>query len=123
MQSSADAGSSVPAGSIVVVPVIVVAMIIVMMAAIPVLVVVVPVILVLRPIAGFVFGRPDEVHRTVAGVVLVAVLTPVAGVSGRDVQIDRRHGWRPHHDGRRLHDHRLGVDHGRGGRLPITTRP
>src|SRR5579863_3820156 len=66
-----------PRGSVVVAPVIVVTMIIAMMAAIPVLVVVVPVILVLRPISEFVFGRPDEVHRPVAGVVLVAVLPPV----------------------------------------------
>src|SRR5438046_4783191 len=63
----------------------------------------------LGTIAGLVLRGAHEIHRSVAGVVLVAVLAPVLGMARRDVQIDRLHRHRlSHHHGHR--DDRLRVD-------------
>src|SRR5256885_13105671 len=48
----------------------------------------------LGTIAGFVLRGAHEIHRPVAGVVLVAVLAPVLGMARRHVQIDRLHRHR-----------------------------
>src|SRR5205085_11407701 len=59
--------------------------------------------------ARLILGGPHEIHRPVAGVVLVTVLAPVLGVTGRHVQVDRLHQHRLGHDDRRG-EHWLGVD-------------
>src|SRR5256885_9262489 len=63
----------------------------------------------LGTIAGLVLRGAHEIHRPVAGVVLVAVLAPVLGMARRHVQIDRLHRHRLSHHHRHGED-RLRVD-------------
>ena len=56
-------------------------------------------------IAWFVFLRSHEVHRPVAGVVFVAMLAPIFGVSWRHVQVHRRRWISLRHN-----QHRLRID-------------
>src|SRR5437879_11173298 len=60
-------------------------------------------------IARLVLRGAHEIHRPVAGVVLVAVLAPVLGMARRHVQIDRLHRHRLSHH-HRHRDERLRVD-------------
>src|SRR5256885_15430965 len=63
----------------------------------------------LGTIAGLVLRGAHEIHRPVAGVVLVAVLAPVLRVTRRHVQIDRLHRHRLSHH-HRHGDYRLRVE-------------
>src|SRR5215831_14878068 len=65
-------------------------------------------LLVVTLILGFVFPRLDEVHRSIAGVVLAAVVAPISGVPRWDMQIDGRRCTVL-----RLDQNRLCVDDGR----------
>src|SRR5882762_2943035 len=60
-------------------------------------------------IARLVLRGAHEIHRPVAGVVLVAVLAPVLRMTRRHVQIDRLHRYRLSHH-HRHGDYRLRVD-------------
>jgi hypothetical protein len=103
---------SVVVMSTAVVIIAVVAMVLVVAA---VIIAVMPVILVLvpGPVTRLVLGGAYEVNRTVAGMILVAMVMPVARVPWRDVQVDRLNGSGDG-DGRRwLRDHRLRVHDGR----------
>src|SRR4029077_1265119 len=73
-------------------------------------IVVMPVILVAM-VARLGLGRLHEVHRPVAGMVLVTVLAPMLLVSRRYMQINRLRRWRTDHHRYRLHHHWLGVHH------------
>ena len=53
--------------------------------------VVVTVSMVLGLVARLILGRFHEIHRTLTGVVFVAVLVPVLGVPRRDVHDYGRH--------------------------------
>jgi hypothetical protein len=57
-------------------------------------------LLIVTLILGLVFLRSYEVHRSIAGIVLSAVLAPIPGVIRRDVQINgrRRSALRLDHD-------------------------
>src|SRR6266853_2733997 len=66
----------------------------------------------LRTIAGLVLRGAHEIHRPVAGVVLVAVLAPVLRVTRRHVQIDRLHRRRLSHHHRHGH-YRLHINDAR----------
>src|SRR5215472_13068657 len=71
------------------------------------------VVVVLRTVAGLVFGGLHEVHRSLTGMVFVAVLVPVPGVSRRYVQIDRLDRRCTDNNRGRLRDYRLRVHHRR----------
>jgi uncharacterized membrane protein YqjE len=47
-------------------------------------------LLIVTLILGLIFARFYEVHRAVAGIVLMTVLAPIFGVIRRDVQINGR---------------------------------
>src|SRR5215469_9022700 len=71
------------------------------------------VVIVIGPVPGLIFGGPHEIHRPVAGVVLVTVLAPVLRMSRRHVQVDRLnrrstvdHWCRLNHDRLCVHDWR-----------------
>src|SRR5579864_3498433 len=114
--------------SVIAVPVaaIVVIAVLAVMPVVMVLVVAVVPVLALPALAiesRLIFGRPHEIDRPVAGMVLMTVLTPVPGMSGRHVQVDRLRGRNAHRDGldhdrlrgderrRRLTaDHHLAID-------------
>src|SRR6266581_4334383 len=66
------------------------------------------------PVTGLVFGGLHEVHRPLAGVVLVAVLRPVPGMPRGHMHVDRRHDHRP---GLLDDHHRLRIQDGR--RRPV----
>ena len=55
-------------------------------------IVVMAVIVMLATVARLIFGGLDEIHRALAGVVLMAVLVPVLGVPRGHVQVDRLDG-------------------------------
>jgi len=59
-------------------------------------------------VARLIFRGPDEVHRPVAGMIFMAVLTPVMSVLRRNVQINGRRRNRVRY---RLDRHRLSVQH------------
>jgi hypothetical protein len=63
-------------------------------------------LLIVTLILGLVFLRFYEVHRAVAGIVLMTVPAPIFGVIRRDVQINgrRRSVLRLDHDRLRVHD-------------------
>src|SRR5690349_1168440 len=65
--------------------------------------------MVLGLLARLILGRFHEIHRTLTGVVFVAVLVPIPGMSRRDVQVDRLDGRSTNDDWRGLRDHRLRV--------------
>jgi hypothetical protein len=65
-------------------------------------------ILVVALVLWIVFLRSNEVYGPIAGVIFMAMLTPIFGVTGRDVQID----WR-RRSLLRLNQHRVYVDDGR----------
>src|SRR6202140_5875182 len=71
----------------------------------------------LGSIAGFILGRSHEIHRPVAGVVLLAMLAPGLGMTRWHVQIDRLHRHRLSHHPRHG-DYRLRVHERR--RRPVT---
>src|ERR1700694_4261054 len=96
--------------SVVVVPAVAIAAILVPMSVIAMVTVVsVIALLMAGTIAGFILGGSHEIHGPVAGVVLVAMLAPVLGMTRRHMQIDRlhRHRLSYHH---RNGDQRLRVD-------------
>src|SRR5262249_6185480 len=78
----------------------------------------VPVLTAFAPLAGVVFRRSYEVHRSIAGVILVTVLAPVLRMARRNVQIDRLRLRYAHHHRCGLDHHRPSVDHRRG--WPVT---
>src|SRR6266550_6061038 len=105
----AGAGAAAPAAALVVVMSVAVVIAALIVAVSMVLMVTMPVLLAaLGTIAGLVLRGSHEIHRPVAGVVLVAVLTPVLGMARRHVQIERlqRHRLGHHH---RHRDDRLRV--------------
>jgi hypothetical protein len=59
-------------------------------------------------IIGLVFPGTDEVHRSVTGVVLVAVSAPIVRMFGWNMQIQRFDGYCLRG---RLNDHRLRIEH------------
>jgi hypothetical protein len=59
-------------------------------------------------VARLIFRGPDEVHRPVAGMIFMAVLTPVMSVLRRNVEINGRRRNRVRY---RLDRHRLSVQH------------
>src|SRR5205807_8712286 len=108
-----DEPSGTRCGSVVVVSVLVVAILVAVAVIAMLAVMTVPVLVLLTPAvhaeARLILGGPHEIHRPVAGVVLVTVLAPVLGVTGRHVQVDRLHQHRLGHDDRRG-EHRVGGD-------------
>src|ERR1700674_4757725 len=99
--------------SVVVVPVVVVttaiAAILVPMSVIAMVTVVTVIALpAVGAITGFILGGSYEIHRPVAGVVLLAMLAPVLGMTRRHVQINRLHRQRLSHH-HRHGDYRLRV--------------
>src|SRR6202035_417088 len=96
--------------SVVVVPMVTVAIaaILVPMSVIAMVVVTVIALLMAGTIAGLVLRGSHEIHRSVAGIVLVTMLAPVLGMTRRHVQIERLHRHRLSHH-RRHGDDRLRV--------------
>src|ERR1035441_4446397 len=68
-------------------------------------------ILIVTLILGVVFLRSHEVHRPIAGIILMTVLAPISCVTWRDVQIDgrRRSVLRLHPQGLCVDDRRRAV--------------
>src|ERR1700736_34797 len=92
----------------VTIAVLMITMIMLAAVAVPVLIIVMTafvLVLFMAPVAGLIFGRSHEIHRAVAGLVLVTIPVPVPGVLRRYVQIHRL--WRSFNT---LHDHRLLVN-------------
>jgi hypothetical protein len=102
---------------LVIVPVPIMAVIAAVVIVVPTVVIVVPTVVIVVPtvvimlvvviaayVTRFVFLRPDEVHRPIAGVIFMAVLPPVLCMLRWHMQIDRR--WRGFPS---LDDHRLRV--------------
>jgi hypothetical protein len=88
---------------VVMVAMLVIAML--MLAAVAVTIVMAAFVLFMAPVSGLIFGRSHEIHRAVAGLVLVTIPVPVPGVLRWYVQIHRL--WRSFNT---LHDHRLLVN-------------
>src|ERR1700758_4555311 len=86
---------------------LVVVMVTVVVIVAVIVVMTVPVLGVVRTVTRLIFRGLHEVYRSIAGVVLMAVLVPVLGVSGRHVQVDRldRGGAGDHWN--RVRGHRL----------------
>ena len=64
-------------------------LVVVMMTSVVIVTIaVVSVIVVLGMVARLILSGLDEIHRSLARTVLVAVLVPILGVAGRYVQID-----------------------------------
>src|SRR6516162_789139 len=83
-----------------------------MTVAVTVIVAVIVVMAVLV-VARLIFGGLDEIHRALAGVVLMAVLVPVLGVPRGHVQVDRLDGHCADHYRGGLRDHWLRIHHRR----------
>src|SRR5579872_7413861 len=101
--------------SVVAVPIAAI-MVIAVLAVMPVVMVLVILVVVVSVLAlpartiesRLIFRRPHEIDRPIAGMVFVTVLTPVPGMSGRHVQVNRLRGCNAHRD--RLDHHRLRGD-------------
>jgi hypothetical protein len=103
---------------IVMVPMVVLVTVTMLVAVVAVLVVIAA-----RTVTGLVFRRLHEVHRPVAGMVFVAVFTPVARMSGWHVQIQRLQFGCPTTTAAGSITTGCAYTSGGGGRSPSTTWP